>query len=102
ERLGPLRQVLDRKLLRRRRRLGPVVVLADEDRGHAPELREVQRLVEGADVRRAVSEERDCDARLAAKLEGEGRAGDRRQPAADDRAGRDAYALELRYARARD
>jgi hypothetical protein len=36
-----------------------------------PELREVERLVEGADVRRAVAEERDRDARLVAQLERE-------------------------------
>ena len=69
----------------RGRRLGPVVVLADEDGGTRPELREVERLVERADVRRAVAEERDRDARLAAQLERERRrrrspAGRRRRP----------------------
>jgi len=43
-----------------------VVVLEHEDRGHLPELGEVERLVEGPDVGRAVAEERDRDARLAA------------------------------------
>jgi hypothetical protein len=36
--------------------------------------------VECADVRRAVAEEGDCDARLAAQLECERRAGDRGRP----------------------
>ena len=68
----------------RRRRLRPVVVLADEDGRNLPELCEVERLVERADVRRAVAEERDCDPRLAAELEGERGADDRGQAAADD------------------
>src|SRR5205823_11374194 len=62
----------------------PVVVLADEDGLRLPELRQVERLVERPDVRRAVSEERDGDARLVPKLEGEARAGHGGQPAADD------------------
>ena len=49
-------------------------------RRHPPELREVERLVERADVRRAVAEERERDARLAAQLERERRR--RRSPAA--------------------
>src|SRR5207253_7008498 len=52
-----LREVADRGVLRLGRRLGPLVVLEHEHRGHLPELREVERLVEGADVRRAVAEE---------------------------------------------
>ncbi len=40
--------------------------------------------MEGADVRRAVAEERDRDVRLAAQLEGQRRAGDGGEPAADD------------------
>jgi hypothetical protein len=43
--------------------------------------------VEGADVRRAVAEERNRNARLAAELECERGADDRRQPAADHRVG---------------
>jgi hypothetical protein len=62
-----------------------VVVLADEDGRDVPQLRKVQRLVEGADVRCPVAEERDGDARLVAKLEGERRADDGGQTAADDR-----------------
>src|SRR5258708_18897941 len=63
--------------------LRPAVVLADEERLRPPELCEVERLVERSDVRRAVAEERDCDARLVAKLEREARAADRRQPPTD-------------------
>src|SRR5579884_58261 len=66
-------------------RLRPVVVLADEHRLRLPELREVERLVERADVGRAVAEERDGDARLVAQLEREARADDGGQAAADDR-----------------
>ena len=80
----PLRHVLDRHVLLGRRRLRPVVVLADEDGRDVPELREVERLVEGADVRGAVAEERDGNARLVAELERERGPDDRRQPAADD------------------
>src|SRR5438270_2418052 len=72
-----------RRVLPARRRLGPMVVLADEDRLRLPQLRKVERLVERADVRRAVAEERDCDARLIAQLERKAGAGDRRQAAAD-------------------
>ena len=79
-----MRQVADRLVLRLGRRLRPAVVLADEYDRHLPELGEVHRLVEGADVGRAVAEERDRDARLAAHLEGERRADHGRQAAADD------------------
>ena len=40
--------------------------------------------MERADVRRPVAEERECDARLAAHLEGERSTGDVRQATADD------------------
>ena len=83
-RLGALGQVLDRQLLARGRGLGPAVVLADEERRHAPELRQVERLVDGADVGGAVAEERDRHARLVAELEGERGAGHGREPAAHD------------------
>ena len=92
---GALGQILDRQLLVRRRRLGPVVVLADEDGRHLPELGEVQRLVECSDIRRPVAEERDPDARLAAQLEGERRTRDRRQAAADDRVRAQVPALDV-------
>src|SRR4051794_13956080 len=66
-----LRHVVpDRRVLPAGRRLGPLVVLADEERLRLPELRQVQRLVEGAGVRRAVAKEGDRDARLVAQLEG--------------------------------
>ena len=68
ERDRPLGQVLDRQLLGGRRRLRVMVVLADVHGGHLPELREVQRLVEGADVRCPVTEERHGDARLLRSL----------------------------------
>ena len=51
--------------------------------------------MEGADVRRAVAEERERDARLAAELERERRAGDRRQPAADDGVRAEVPALDV-------
>src|SRR3954451_24026647 len=78
ERLRAVAQVANRGVLPLRRRLGPLVVLEDEHRRHLPELREIQCLVERADIRRAVAEERECDARLAAQLEGERRTGDMR------------------------
>ena len=61
---GALRQISDRLVLRLRRRLRPAVVLADEDGRQPPQLSEIQRLVEGADVGRAVAEEGERDARL--------------------------------------
>jgi hypothetical protein len=60
-----------------------------------PELPQVERLVEGADVRRAVAEERDRDARLVTQLEREARADDRRQPAADHGVGAVVAALDV-------
>ena len=72
-----------------------MVVLADEDGGDLPELREVERLVERADVRRAVAEERDRDARLVAELEGERGADDRGQAAADDGVRAEVPALDV-------
>ena len=51
--------------------------------------------MERADVGRAVAEERDRDARLPAELEGERRAGDRREPAADDRVRAEVPALDV-------
>ena len=91
-----LRHVVpDRRVLPARRRLRPVVVLADEDRLRLPELREVERLMEGADVRRAVAEEGDRDARLAAQLEGERGPCDLRQAAADDGVCAEVAALDV-------
>src|SRR5262249_15820358 len=49
-----------------------------------PELREVERFVEGADVRRSVAEEGNSDPRLVAKLERETGSRDVGEPAADD------------------
>jgi len=83
--LRAFRQILDGQLLLGGRGLRVMVVLADEDGRHRPQLREVQRLVERADVRRPVAEERDRHARLAAHLEGEGGADDPRQATPDDR-----------------
>src|SRR2546430_17475821 len=79
ERLGALAEVADRRVLALGSRFGPVVVLADEQGRNGPELGEVERLVEGADVRRAVAEERDPDPRLAAGPGGARGADDRRQ-----------------------
>src|SRR5882724_7304337 len=95
ERLGALAEVTDRRVLALRRRLGPVVVLADEQGRNGPELGEVERLVEGADVRRPVAEERAPDPRLAAELEGERGADDRRQAAADDGVRAEIAALDV-------
>src|SRR2546423_9099866 len=47
---GALRDVLDRHVLPARRGLGPMVVLTHEDGWHLPQLGEVERLVERADV----------------------------------------------------
>src|SRR6185436_7084025 len=76
-----LGHIFDRHVLPGRGRLSPVVVLADEDGWNLPELRHVERLVEGADVRGAVAEESDRDTRLCTQLERQRRAGDRRQAA---------------------
>src|SRR5262245_42999770 len=83
------------RVLPARRRLGPAVVLAHEHGLRLPELREVERLVEGADVRRAVAEERDREVRLAAQLVREPRADHRRQAAADDGVRAEVAALEV-------
>jgi hypothetical protein len=82
ERRCPLAELVHGKweLLAGRCRLGPAVVLETEDRGHFPELPEVQRLMEGPRVRRAVAEERDRHALLAAHLEGERRSDDAGSP----------------------
>ena len=72
-----------RRVLPAGRRLRPVVVLADEDGLRAPELRQVERLVEGADVGRPVAEERDGDPRLVTQPECEPRTRDGGQAAAD-------------------
>src|SRR6059058_2119795 len=56
---------------------------------------QVQRLVEGADVRRAVAEEGDADARLATELEGQRGAHDRREAASDDGVGAHVPALDV-------
>ncbi len=72
-----------------------MVVLEDEDGRNPPQLREVQRLVERPDVRRAVAEERDRDARFAAHLERERSAGDLRQAAADDGVRAEVAALDV-------
>ena len=63
--------------------------------GTLPELGEVERLVEGADVRRPVAEEGHGDARLVPQLEGERGADDPRQPAADHRVGAEVAALDV-------
>src|SRR4029078_5343282 len=86
ERRCPLAELVHgkRELLARRCRLGPAVVLEAEDRGHLPQLPEVQRLVEAPGVRRAVAEERDGHALLATHLEGESGSADGGQPASDD------------------
>ena len=96
-RLRALAELVHRKrqMLLRRRRLGPAVVLEDEDRGHLPELAEVQRLVERAGVRRAVAEERDRDARLVPPLERERCTDDPGDPAGDDRVGPEVADLDV-------
>jgi hypothetical protein len=68
ERLGALGDVADRRVLRSGVDSAHLLSSQHEHRRHLPELREVERLVERADVRRAVAEERDGDARLAAHL----------------------------------
>ncbi len=85
ERLRAVGEVADRRVLPLGGRLGPVLSSQHEHRGHFPELCKVERFVEGADVRRAVAEERNRDARLATELERERSARDLRQPASDDR-----------------
>ena len=58
----------------RRRELGVAVVLAEEDHRQLPDRGEVDRLVERAVRDRAVAEERDRDAAVAAQLRGGRRA----------------------------
>src|SRR5579884_1404659 len=97
ERRRTLRHVVPhRRVLPARRRLGPVVVLADEERLRLPQLREVERLVERPGVRRAVAEERDRDARLVPQLEREPGTDDRGQAAADDGVRTEVAALDVR------
>jgi hypothetical protein len=88
-------QVADRLVLRLGRRLRPAVVLADEHDRQPPELGEVHRLVKGADVRRPVAEERDCDARFVAQLESKRCSDDRGQAPADDRVCAEVAALDV-------
>jgi hypothetical protein len=95
EGLGALAEVADRRVLQLWSGLGPVVVLEHEDGRNLPELRQVERLVEGADVRRPVAEEGDRDTRLATELEGERRARHRGQAASDDGIRAEVAALDV-------
>ena len=61
---------VDDELARARRRVGVAVVLEHEDHRHAPQAGEVHRLVPVADRGRAVAEEAQRAALLAAQLEG--------------------------------
>ena len=61
------------------------VVLADEDHRQLPHRGEVQGLVEGADIRRAVAEEADRHVLLSLILRAPGGAAGDRQMRADDR-----------------
>ena len=79
------RRALDRGDRPDRRVFHVQVVLADEHHRELPDGREVQRLVERADVGGAVTEERDCDTLLAAVLRRPGGAERDGQMGADDR-----------------
>ena len=70
-------------------------MLADEDGRDVPELGEVERLVEGADVGRSVAEERHGHPRFAPQLEGERGADDAGKAAADDGVCTEVPALEV-------
>jgi hypothetical protein len=63
------------------------IVLTDEHHRQLPDGREVQRLVEGADVRRAIAEEADRDVLVALVLRAPGSAAGDRQMRADDGVG---------------
>ena len=62
-RLRALGEIVERRRLAQRAVLAVEVVLDHEDDGGLPHRRHVQRLVERADVRRAVAAEREGDAR---------------------------------------
>ena len=64
--------------------LAVLVVLADEDDGQRPHRGHVERLVEGADVRRAVTEVADGDPAVALELRGQTEPDRDRQAATDD------------------
>ena len=70
--VGAAGQVIDGRGRAQRRVLAVQVVGDDEHHGHLPDRGHVQRLVEGADVGGAVTEEGERDVRLAAELEGHG------------------------------
>ena len=81
------RRILDRGDVADRRVFHVEVVLADEDDRQLPHRREVQRLVERADVGRAVAEERDRDLVGPAQPGRPRRADRHRQVGADDGVG---------------
>ena len=71
-RLGAVGQVLAGVLEVRRSRVGPLVVVADEDDGEPANAREVHRLVDVSSSGRPVAEPRHGDPPLAANPEGQG------------------------------
>ncbi len=60
--------MLDRRHFSDRRIFHIQIVLADEDHRQLPHRREIQRLMEGADIGRAVAEEAHCHVAVALVL----------------------------------
>ena len=79
--------MLDRRHLADRGVFHVEIVLADEDHRQLPHRREVQRLVEGADIGGAVAEEADRHVAVALVLRAQGGAAGDRQMRADDGVG---------------
>jgi hypothetical protein len=76
--------MLDRRHLADRRIFHIEIVLADEDHRQLPHCGEIQRLVEGADIGRAVAEEAYRHVAVALVLRAQSRAAGNRQMRADD------------------
>ena len=79
--------MLHRRHVADRRVLHVEIVLADEDDRQLPDRREIERLVERADIGGAVAEETDRDVLFAEILRAPRRAAGNRQVRADDRVG---------------
>ncbi len=93
--LGPLDQVLVGRRVVDAGELAVEVVLADEQDRQLPDLGDIHRLVEGADIGRAVAEEGRRELAAAIELGRDAGADRNRQAAADDAEGADQALVDV-------